>query len=371
MTLFPSPKNGLKVSGSISEDTGNLPQLSRNFSELYEFRFDADKIFETILKRKASVVGLQFPEGLKRIGFILSSEIESKTGVRVLISGNPCFGACDIDINLLEKVDVLFHFGHAQLEFTEIEKKVVFVEMFSNVSVDTVVEKAVSRLNGPFVVLVTTVQHVGALEHAAEILKRHNLIPVISEGDCRIRYPGQVLGCNFSSARNACRMIPESGSFDVLYIGSGKFHPIGVSLSTGKRVLCADPYTSEVSEINIKKHLMKRSAAIGNSMNAETFGILVSTKNGQMRLKTAESIRQKALDHGKNAYIICMDLITPDQLLPFRADAFVNTACPRLAIDDSGNYPAPVLTPQEFEILIGEREWENLVLDEILENERV
>jgi 2-(3-amino-3-carboxypropyl)histidine synthase len=32
-----------------------------------------------------------------------------------------------------------------------------------------------------------------------------------------------------------------------------------------------------------------------------------------------------------------------------------------------GRFPAPMLTPQEFEIVLGEREWEKLVLDEITE----
>ena len=61
-----------------------------------------------------------------------------------------------------------------------------------------------------------------------------------------------------------------------------------------------------------------------------------------------------------------MDLGTPDQLLQLKVDAFVNTACPRLAIDEVGRFNAPMLTPQEFEIVLGEKEWEDIVFDEIL-----
>jgi len=32
----------------------------------------------------------------------------------------------------------------------------------------------------------------------------------------------------------------------------------------------------------------------------------------------------------------------------------VNTACPRIALDDGANYPKPVLTPPEFLMAIGE-----------------
>jgi 2-(3-amino-3-carboxypropyl)histidine synthase len=64
-----------------------------------------------------------------------------------------------------------------------------------------------------------------------------------------------------------------------------------------------------------------------------------------------------------------MDLVTPEQLLAFKVDAYVNTACPRITIDDSERFHVPVLTPQEFEIVLGERKWEPFVMDEILEDE--
>jgi 2-(3-amino-3-carboxypropyl)histidine synthase len=72
-----------------------------------------------------------------------------------------------------------------------------------------------------------------------------------------------------------------------------------------------------------------------------------------------------AKEHDKEAHILTMDLVTPDQLLQFKVDAFVNTACPRLAVDEVGRFHAPMLTPMEFEIVLGQRQWEELVFDEI------
>jgi 2-(3-amino-3-carboxypropyl)histidine synthase len=46
-------------------------------------------------------------------------------------------------------------------------------------------------------------------------------------------------------------------------------------------------------------------------------------------------------------------------------DAYVSTACPRIAVDDQSTYPMPVLTPQELEIMLGRASWEGYVLDEI------
>jgi 2-(3-amino-3-carboxypropyl)histidine synthase len=46
-------------------------------------------------------------------------------------------------------------------------------------------------------------------------------------------------------------------------------------------------------------------------------------------------------------------------------DAFVMTACPRIAIDDSIRYKKPLLTPQELEIVLELRDWEDYEMDEI------
>jgi len=58
-----------------------------------------------------------------------------------------------------------------------------------------------------------------------------------------------------------------------------------------------------------------------------------------------------------------MDEITPDRLLHFDADAYVNTACPRITTDDGPRYDDPVLTRTEFEIAVGERDWDELSFD--------
>ncbi|MFP4655718.1 MAG: diphthamide biosynthesis enzyme Dph2, partial [Methanohalobium sp.] len=174
----------------------------------------------------------------------------------------------------------------------------------------------------------------------------------------RIAHPGQVLGCNFSSADiNECD--------EYLYIGSGEFHPIGVSLATGKPVTVADPFTDKTYYVDPSKILRQRSAVIAKSLDSSVFGIVISTKVGQYRMELARSLKELAKKYGKIAYILNMDLVTPEQLLQFKVDAFVNTACPRIAIDDVGQFPAPMLTPQEFEIVLGERKWEKLVFDEI------
>ena len=331
-----------------------------NSSEAFDFRIN--DIIDIITKRGAKVVGLQFPEGFKRRSLGISTKIEEATGASIIISGNPCFGACDIDAALLDNVDLMFHFGHAELDDTKFSEKVYFIETRSNADISAVTKKALLELHKQRIGLITTVQHVHKLDEVREILEHGGKTCVIGVGDSKIAYPGQVLGCNFSAAR----VEDPDGCEELLFIGSGNFHPLGVSLATKKRVVVADPFMNEVREVDQVKILRQRSAVIAKTLDASTFGILVSTKNGQNRMELAVSLKELAKEHGRDAYVLSMDMITPEQLLQFKVDAFVNTACPRLAVDEVGRFNAPMLTPQEFAIVLGENIWEELVFDEIL-----
>jgi len=91
----------------------------------------------------------------------------------------------------------------------------------------------------------------------------------------------------------------------------------------------------------------------------------VSKKIGQLRMDLARDLKALAERHGRQASLFLMDLISPEHLEGYRVDAWVNTACPRIAIEDVLQYKQPILTPQEFEIALGERRWEDYAFDEI------
>jgi 2-(3-amino-3-carboxypropyl)histidine synthase len=322
-----------------------------------QYDFDLERVCRIITDRNSKYAGLQFPEGLKRQALDIARKIEEKTGANVIVSGNPCFGACDIDTLLADRVDVLFHFGHAGMGD---HHNVIFMEARSNIDVLPAVKAALPLLKSDKIGVITTVQHVHRLEEVCHILKQQGKGCIIGKGDVRVAYPGQVLGCNFTTARVDCK--------EYLYIGSGVFHPLGVAIATGKRMISADPFLKQAVEVDPGKFLRKRWGYIVRSMDLKNFGIIVSTKSGQIRMELAISIKKLAKKHGKKAYVILLDLVTPAQLLSFSADAYVNTACPRVTIDDAERFHVPVLTPQEFEIVIGERKWENMEMDEILGN---
>ena len=52
-------------------------------------------------------------------------------------------------------------------------------------------------------------------------------------------------------------------------------------------------------------------------------------------------------------------------LMAYRVDAYVNTACPRIAMDDSARYDRPMLTVPEVEISLDLRAWDDYIFDQI------
>lgn len=309
---------------------------------------------------KAESVGLQFPEGLKLHAVEVASEIEAETGATVIISADPCFGACDVaDIDMMGMVDLLVHFGHKPLPINY-DMPVIFVDASSKMELLGSVGNAMSLMESyKRIGLVTTVQHLKQLDEVAEFLEQNGKEVIINEGAGTSR--GQVLGCNFSAIKNL-----DVDAF--LYVGSGNFHALGITLFTDKPVIIADPYLDEARMINdfSDRTLRIRFARIAKAMDAQKFGIIVSTKKGQNRMDLAKDLKIMLAEEGLKGFILLVDDVSPEKLLPYMdLDAFVMTACPRIAIDDSKRYKKPLLTPQELEIAIGRREWESYEIDEI------
>lgn len=342
------------TAGSSSTQDGTKDGTS-GFSG-YELDLDLNRAIDLIRKSGAQLVGLQAPEGLKRAMPALARQIEKETEAKVIISGDPCFGACDVDMQLCGAVDLMLHLGHAELE--DGPENVIFLEARMNEDLKEVAAKAARVLKSKKVGVTTTIQHVHKLGQALDVLKEHGIQASVGPSGGRIAKAGQVLGCNYSAAR----------ALDVeeyLFIGTGRFHPLGIALATGKRVVIADPVTGEVSEIDTDPLLRRRFAAITRARDAKRFAVLVSKKPGQKRMEMAERIKAMGEACGRELFLVYLDNIEPDRLVNLGAEAAISTACPRVALDDAAKYRIPILTPPEFEIMLGERKWEDYRFDEI------
>src|SRR5512137_3163347 len=111
-------------------------------------------LIENLKKKGAKRVALQFPEGLKRQSAAMAAILKD-AGFEVILSGDPCYGACDLALDTLTYADVLVHFGHAPVDD---QPKVIFQPYPMDFEV-TVLENALPFLKGEPVGLVTTVQH--------------------------------------------------------------------------------------------------------------------------------------------------------------------------------------------------------------------
>ncbi|HRD26118.1 MAG TPA: diphthamide synthesis protein, partial [Methanoculleus sp.] len=90
--------------------------------------------------------------------------------------------------------------------------------------------------------------------------------------------------------------------------------------------------------------------------------IILSSRSGQRRLDLA----RRLVGLSEKAFLVVMREVSPDALLDLGFEAYVNTACPRLAYDDQVRFPVPVLAPPEFEILCGARSLDDYTIDEYL-----
>ena len=318
-----------------------------------------ERLLESIRGRGAKTVGLQYPLGLRTRAVEFAQEIERRAGVTVLLSANPSFGACDI---AEMPVDLTVHLGHAPMPHLRY-RNVFFFDLPQPPPEDwTFLDQALPLLPGKRVGLLTTTQHRTWIPAISQRLQAQGFTAVVSEPDRRVAYAGQVLGCDYFTATNI-----EAQVDGFLYIGSGDFHPVGVAIACKKPVVVADPTNREARTMeDVKDRILRqRHAAIARAADAKVFGIIVSGKIGQDRSALAVELKGLLAAHGREGHIFHMDLVGPEHLEGYRVDAWVNTACPRIAIEDALRYKQPMLTPPELEIVLGVRKWEDYRFDEI------
>jgi 2-(3-amino-3-carboxypropyl)histidine synthase len=323
------------------------------------FDLDESRLKKEIKKRKPKIVLLQLPEGLKSECSRLVA-IVNEFGALPIVFADPCYGACDLSISAAKLLgaDLIIHYGHTPMILNP-GIPTVYIEVKARGSIKDTIFKALPHLESYNKIgLVTTVQHIQQLKEAKIVLEDVGKTVFVGDAE-KLKYAGQVLGCDFSNAQIIKRKV---NSF--LFIGGGRFHAIGVALATEKPTIIVDPYEQIAYPIQnqVKRIIMQRWASISEAKKAKSFGILVSLKNGQLHLKEAMKIKEKIEKHGFAAMLFALREITPNNIFQFpRIDAFVNTACARLSLDDAPHFSKPILSIKETLVVMGELKWEDLL----------
>jgi len=358
--------------------------------DLERHDFELAELVDRIKENDTRLIALQVPEGLKMQALEMMDSIETETSAKVVLAADPCYGACDLVHDKMQRmgVELVAHMGHSQMNIDsgmptqfipviydgdpELKAVIPFLEAHRTIArnrlenpVETSTDQdgrekfedmvgRVAPLTDSKLGLVGSIQHLHLLPDFKKRLEDAGYDVTIPVGGARLTFPGQVLGCNYSGDD------PTVGHY--LFLGSGDFHPIGLVLHTGKPLAMLDPYSGEATEMGrerIERILRQRSGLIMSCMDKQRFAILIGEKPGQMRRTLALRMKRLLEKHGKKGYLLALEHIGPDLIDFYPVDAYVNTACPRIAIDDAVRYGKPLITPYELEVALGEKKWEN------------
>lgn len=285
---------------------------------------EINKIIEKLKEIKARKIFVQYPEGLKLKIVDISKKLE-KEGFEVLVCMEPCYGACDLrDIEAKRLgCDAILHIGHSEFGL-ESELPVIYWDYKIDVDPIPALEKEFHKLD-PYkrIGLLTSLQFVKAMSRVKDYLEKNGKEIFVHK---TLKYPGQILGCCVHSAEAI-----EDRVDAFLYVGAGKFHPLGVAVNVDKPVLSLDLEKNEIISLEEEKmkYLKKKAWHDSQLEDAKTVGILVSWKKGQNRIEEARKLKKELEEKNKEVTILAFDTVTKEKLEGLKFDVLVNMICSR------------------------------------------
>ena len=321
--------------------------------------FEKEKLISELNERKPKKVLVQLAEGIKRDASEISNWIES-LGIECIFSGETCWGACSVAVQEAQAlgVDLLVHFGHAQ--FIEVDFPILYMEVQDILDLNPILNKSLPHLEQyKSIGLSYSIQHRHDIENVKKFYEDNGKKVTLSQKAGTNAYEGHITGCEYRGLKAIQDQV------DAFVIIGNQFHSMGATLALTKPVILIDVYNDDVrSMAGLKEKILKqRLFSIEKFKAAKNVAIIVEIKPGQ-KFGNPKKLLEKLRNAGKNAIVITMSELTPDKIMNFyHIDAFVELACPRIALDDFAKYPKPILTMLEAMVAIGEKSW-----DDVLEN---
>lgn len=193
--------------------------------------------------------------------------------------------------------------------------------------------------------LFTTIQFIDSIDGVLAQLKEAGITVHLLKGKHTQR-PGQILGCEYLNYS-----VPA-----FLYIGDGMFHPQAIAIKNEKPIFCYNPYTTQMVlfdrkeiDLAVKHH----KVAIMKFLEANNIGVLISTKPGQQFMKRCLLFKEKCEAKGKKVYLMLSNTVDFAQMnnFPF-IQCWVNSACPRIGIDDKNKVDKPMVNLEDVFTLV-------------------
>ncbi len=136
----------------------------------------------------------------------------------------------------------------------------------------------------------------------------------------------QVLGCSKLNLPKATQAI--------LLISSGKFHATSLAFETKLPIYILEQNSlHQITKQDIQIFEKKQKVAYLKFLDADKLGILISVKPGQQNIRKALEFNKKIKD--KKSYFFIGDNINISEFENFGLNCWINTACPRLDMDNN------------------------------------
>ena len=317
---------------------------------------DERKVFEIIEECKPTSVALNGPDGILPKVQDLALKIGKKFGIPAYLLADTTWGSCDLNSigGKILNAEIQFNIGHTN-KLDVLEKNVIMIDAYDDVPFDKVVTKCIDLLKGKTVSLITDSQHLHQIESVKNMLVKNNVGVKIGKGKGQLN-DGQVFGCEFYPASETMGDVDAN-----VFLGQSNFHAAGVALATNKPTYILDPYFNEVREISdFAKKLKKRSTlAIYSAVDAQTFGVIIGLKEGQLSKLTALKFKKELESKGKTVHLIALTEVTNERIRNLKGvDAFIQVACPRISTDNE--FDKPVLSTPQATALIKILKKENI-----------
>ncbi len=319
--------------------------------------FEKEKLIKELKKRKPKKVLVQLAEGIKRNAPEISEVIEG-LGIEVIFSGETEWGACSVAVQEAEAlgVDLIVHFGHA--EFIRTDFPILYMEVRDILNLKPLLEKSLSFIKKyKKIGLSYSIQHRHDIKNIKKFYEDKGKKVLLSKKIGNVAYEGHIVGCQYEGLK----VIQDK--VECFVVIGNQFHSMGATLAVKKPVVLLDVYNNNVRTMEglRDKILKQRIISIEKLKEAKNVGIIIEIKPGQ-KFGSPKHLLEKLRKKGKTAIIITMSELTPDKLMNFyNIDAFIELACPRIALDDFAKYPKPILTFKEALVALGERSWDEML----------
>ncbi len=309
---------------------------------------DEKRIFDEIQRRKPVSVAINGPDGILPQVQETASQIMKRFGIPAYVLADTTWGTCDLNSNGAKVLgaEILFNVGHSIMMDTY-DDNVILIDAFDDIPFDIVAKKAIEEVKGKTISLITDSQHLHQVDLVKKILENGGVQVKIGKGKGQLN-DGQVFGCEFYPAMETKESVDAN-----LFLGQSNFHAAGIALSTNIPTYVLDPYFNEVREVTefAQKLQKKATLAIYKAAEAQTFGVIVGLKEGQISKTTALKFKRELEKEGKTVQLFALTDITNERLQNLKGiDAFIQVTCPRISTDN--RFDKPLLsTPQALALL--------------------